>query len=77
MPPRGIFQINYNLDKNYEKLIIKREKMNELSNIDDQLKLIFSLFSINKILIIFFNVLFESKIVFFSQNVKYHILFME
>ena len=70
MPPRGIFQINYNLEKNYEKLIIKREKMNELSNIDDQLKLIFSIFSINKILIIFFNVLFESKIVFFSQNVS-------
>ena len=68
-PPRGIFQINYNLE-NKEKLIIKREKMNELSNIDNQLKLIFAKFSINKILIIFFNVLFESKIVFFSQNVS-------
>ena len=70
IPPRGIFEINYNLNKNYEKIIIKKEKMNELSNLDKQLKLIFSKFSINKVLIIFFNVLFESKIVFFSENIS-------
>ena len=70
IPPRGLIELNYNLNKKSEKIIIKREKTNELSNIDKQLKLIFTKFNINKVLIIFFNVLFESKIVFFSENVS-------
>ena len=68
LPPKGLLEIRYNIAQNSEKIIFKNSKMNELSNIDDQLKLIFSKFSINKILIIFFNILFENKIVFFSSN---------
>jgi len=69
-PPKGLLQIRYNIVENYEKIILKNTKMNELSNIDIELKIIFSKFSINKILIIFFNILFENKIVFFSSDVN-------
>ena len=68
IPPKGLVELKYNLLPNYEKILIKNQKMNELSNINIQLKLIFEKFSINKILIIFFNIVFESKILFFGTK---------
>ena len=68
IPPKGLVELKYNLLPNYEKILIKNQKMNELRNINIQLKLIFEKFSINKILIIFFNILFESKILFFGTK---------
>ena len=71
IPPKGLLEFEYNLNEKNEKIIIKKEKMNQLFCINDQLKIIFDKFSINKILIIFFNILFENKIIFFSSNVNY------
>ena len=70
IPPKGLLEIEYNLQENYEKVKIKGEKMNKIENLDDELNIIFSRFSINKILIIFKYILFETKTIIFSTKIN-------
>ena len=70
IPPKGLLEIEYNLQENYEKVKIKGEKMNKIEKLDDELNLIFSRFSINKILIIFKYILFETKTIVFSTKIN-------
>ena len=70
IPPKGLLEIEYNLQENYEKVKIKGEKMNKIENLEDELNLIFSRFSINKILLIFKYILFETKTIVFSTKIN-------
>lgn len=70
IPPKGLLEIEYNLKENYEKIRIKREKMNKISSIEDELALIFSKFSINKVLKILKFLLFEMKTIIFSTKIN-------
>ena len=68
LPPQGFLQINYNLKSDYPKILIKDEKMNKIQNLNNELFLIFSKFSINKVLIILKYIIFETKTIIFSTN---------
>lgn len=70
MPPKGLLEIEYNLKDNYPKIKIKEEKMNKIKIIEDELCLIFSKFSINKIIIILKYILFETKTIVFSTKIN-------
>ena len=68
VPPRGVVNIEYILDK---KRIIKQNKMNELPLLDINLKKIFVDFSVNDIITIYNYIFLESRILFFSKNIEY------
>jgi hypothetical protein len=70
LPPKGLLEIQYNLKDDYEKIKIKGEKMNKISSLDVELQLLFSKFSINKLLIILKYILFETKTILFSTNIN-------
>jgi hypothetical protein len=70
IPPKGLLEIEYNLKENFEKIRIKREKMNKIPSIEDELALIFSKFSIHKVLKILKFILFEMKTIVFSTKIN-------
>ena len=70
IPPKGLLELEYNLAENYPKIKLKGDKMNKIPTLDDELCLIFSKFSINKLLIIFKYILFETKTIIFSTKVN-------
>ena len=70
IPPKGFLEIEYNLKENFEKIRIKREKMNKIPSIEDELTLIFSKFSIHKVLKILKFILFEMKTIVFSTKIN-------
>ena len=68
LPPRGIYTINYELfDKT---LIFKQSKINELPYISFNLDQIFLMFDIEQTLEIFKHILLETRMIFFSQDMK-------
>ena len=70
MPPKGLLEIEYSLKENYQKVEIKGEKMNNIENLDEELNLILSKFSINKLIIILKYILFEHKTLVFSTKIN-------
>ena len=70
IPPKGFLEIEYNLKENFEKIRIKREKMNKIPSIEDELALIFSKFSIHKVLKILKFILFEMKTIVFGTKIN-------
>ena len=70
MPPRGLLEIEYKLSENYKKIILKRQKMNKLPLIKDELNLIFSKFDTKIFLEIFKYALFETKILIFGSKIN-------
>ena len=68
IPSRGLYQIEYNLLN--EKILIYDDPMNKLRNIDNNIKLIFNILSPDCIYNIFKHILFETKILFFTSNIK-------
>ena len=70
IPPKGLLEIEYNLKDSYQKVKIKGEKMNNVESLDDELNLILSKFSINKIIIILKYILFENKTIVFSTKIN-------
>jgi hypothetical protein len=68
IPPRGLYQVTYQLLN--EKIELTQNKLNKLINIDYEINIIISLFSINNMIEIFKHILFETKILFFSENFK-------
>ena len=67
-PPRGLYKIEYTLLNH--KILISDSPMNKLRNIDENIKLIFNIFPPENIYEIFKHILFETKILFFSSNIK-------
>ena len=70
LPPRGIHAYQYIMSKDFEKIIIKSEKMNKIKNYDRELNMVFHYFNVNTLLEIFKYTLFETKIIAFSTNVN-------
>ena len=70
IPPKGLLEIEYNLNEDYQKIKLKGEKMNKIPGLYDELNLIFSKFSINKLLIIIKFILFETKTLVFSTKIN-------
>ena len=70
IPPKGLLEIEFNLKENFEKIRIKREKMNKIPSMEDELSLIFSKFSIHKVLKILKFILFEMKTIVFSSKIN-------
>ena len=70
LPPKGVLQINYNLKSDYPKILLKEERMNKLQNLDNELFLIFSKFSINAIIIILKYLILGAKIIIFGTNIN-------
>ena len=66
--PRGLKKVSLKIHENFIDLTEK--KMNELSSIDVNLKELFYIFKIDKIVDIFKCLLFEIKIIFFSSNIS-------
>ena len=60
----------YIMSKDFEKIIIKSEKMNKIKNYDRELNMVFHYFNVNTLLEIFKYTLFETKIIAFSTNVN-------
>ena len=69
LPPRGIFKVEYNLITT-EKLEIRQTKMNELPLIDVDLKLLFLKYDTKTIINIYFYLLLETRIIFFSTDLQ-------
>ena len=76
MPPKGLLEIEYNLKDDYPKIKIKEEKMNKIQILGDELHLLFSKFSINKIIIILKYILFETKTIVFGTKINELTLFI-
>ena len=76
IPPKGLLEIDYNLKDNYQKIRLRREKMNKIPLLEDELKFMFSKFSINKMLKIFKYILFEMKTIVFSTKINELSLFI-
>ena len=70
MPPKGLLKIEFKMAENFKKIILKRQKMNKLLAIKDELGLIFSKFDIKTVLEIFRYTLFETKILIFGSQVN-------
>ena len=70
LPPRGIHSYQYIMSKDFEKIIIKSEKMNKIKNYDRELNMVFHYFNVNTLVEIFKYILFETKIIAFSTNVN-------
>ena len=70
IPPKGLLDIHYKLKDTYQVIKIEAEKMNEIENLNDELSLIFSKFSINKVIILLKYILFETKTIVFSTKIN-------
>jgi len=68
MPPNGFLEIEYNLCDNYKKIPIKRNRMNKIPSLKEEIYLIFSKFEIDTILEIFKYLIFETKILIFGSQ---------
>ena len=70
IPPKGLLDIHYKLKDTYQVIKIEAEKMNEIENLNDELSLIFSKFSINKVIILLKYILIETKTIVFSTKIN-------
>ena len=70
VPPKGLLEIEYNLNENYKKIILKRQKMNKITIIKREINLIFPRFQISTFLEIFKYLIFETKILIFSSKIN-------
>ena len=70
LPPRGSVKIEYKLNEEYKKIILKRPKMNKLTMIRKEIDLIFKKFDIKTFLGIFKHLIFETKILVFSSKIN-------
>ena len=70
LPPRGIMEIKFNLSEDYKTIKLKRQKMNLLQIIKEEVNLIFTKFDSKNILEIFKYVLFETKILVFGKKIN-------
>ena len=70
IPPYGIMEIKYKLNKSFKDIIIKRHQINKINNIDEYVEYILSIFSIDDFLKIFKYTLFETKIIIFSKDIN-------
>ena len=70
MPPNGLLEIEYNISDNYNKIPIKRNRMNKISSLKEEIYLIFSKFEMDTILEIFKYLIFETKILVFGSQVN-------
>ena len=70
LPPLGSVKIEYKLNEEYKKIILKRPKMNELTMIRKEINLIFKKFDIKTFLGIFKHLIFETKILIFSSKIN-------
>ena len=70
LPPRGSLEIEYKLMENYNKIKLKRQKMNKLPVIKDEIKLIFNKFDITTFLEIYKHLIFETKILIFGKEIN-------
>lgn len=68
LPPRGLYTINYELFD--YSLTFKQSKMNELPYISFNLEQIFMHFDIDQTLEIFKHLLLETRMIFFSKDMK-------
>ena len=66
IPPKGLLKLNYHFFD--EKIILCQNKINTLININEEIKLIFHTFKVQQILEIFKYILYELKIIFFSEQ---------
>ena len=66
VPPRGLLKINYQFFN--ENIILSQNKINTLIDINEEIKLIFQTFTVEQILEIFKYILYELKIIFFSEQ---------
>ena len=73
IPPRGIHIYQYHMvndSEEFKKINIQSEQMNKIKNLDKEIKIIFNFFNIDKFLVIFKYILFETKTILFSSNVN-------
>ena len=70
LPPKGTLSLEYNLMENQKKIEIKREPMNRLPEIKEEINLIFNKFDETTFLEIFKYIVFEIKILIFGSNVN-------
>ena len=70
MPPRGSLKIEFKLLDNYNKIILKRQKMNKLPVIKDEINLIFNKFNTITFLEIFKHLIFETKLLIFGKEIN-------
>ena len=78
MPSKGVFDISYkfgyknlnNQEINDEEIKIKRQKYNELENIDSYIISMLSIFNSDELLEIFKYIIFEIKILVFGTNIN-------
>jgi hypothetical protein len=70
LPPRGSVTIEYNLEEEYKKILLKRQKMNKLLPIKKEINLILSKFDAKTFLEIFKHIIFETKILIFSTKIN-------
>ena len=71
IPPYGIMEIKYKLNKNFDDILIKRHQINRINNIDEYVDYMFKIFNIDECLDIFKYTLYEIKMIVFSQHVNY------
>ena len=70
LPPRGALEIEYKLNDKFNKIKLKRQKMNKLPVIKDELNLIFNKFDTMAFLEIFKHLIFETKILIFGKEIN-------
>ena len=70
LPPKGTLALEYSLLGNNKKIEIKKEKMNKLPEIKEEINLIFNKFNETDFLEIFKHILFETKIIIFGSKIN-------
>ena len=70
MPPFGIMEIKYKLNKHFSDIIIKRRQINKINNVDEYADYMFKIFNLDVCLDIFKYTLFEIKTIVFSKNIN-------
>jgi hypothetical protein len=70
IPPMGIMEIKYKLNKNFNDIIIRRNQRNKINNVDEYIDYMFSIFTIDECLDIFKYTLLEVKTIVFSKNIN-------
>ena len=74
MPPNGLFEISYKfnneINENNDEIKIKRNKLNELKNIDYTTNFMLSIYNIENFLEIFKYSLYETKTLLFSSQIN-------
>ena len=68
LPPNGLSTFTYKISEKYNDIIIKNHKMNELKNREEYLIEIFKIFDPYTFIDIFKYIIFETKILVFSDN---------